>query len=212
MQDNNLTNDVFLASQIYPLIAQDDPELAFREAQTIKNRKTRRRAVSSILRSAMQEEPASAVGMLEQITNVSERKSMINQIGSHWASVDFDQAVQWLVTLDEKDQRLALEGMQHSLAQNDVDNAIRLLEQFPDSNSQNYKTQIAASLAHNQSIDDALAFIGRYEGTPEYSQLQQSVLSAALNAETDRAMQIIETLPEGDQKDQCYFQVAVQKA
>jgi len=212
VRDNRMTNDSGMLIQIFTVMASADPQAAFQEARTIKNRNIRMQVIGSLMNVAATLNPDDAITMLDELTSRNERQMAINQLSSHWVTTDFDQAVAWIATLDEREQKLALQGMQHSVVQNSVDNAIELLERFPNADTRSLQYQIVNNLVTNESIESAQAFVERYRDTEDYVMLQQSLISTAAYTDPDQALQLISGIPDGKEKDGFYSTIISQRA
>lgn len=210
--NTTLSEQSSIIASIVGQIAQTDPQLALSEAQSIQDNNARAQAISMVVMFSLQSNPAGAQGMLDLIDDVDHRRAIVNQLGQQWGQTDFDAAVQWVSSLSPDDQKYALQGMTQRLVHSDVDRAIALLQQFPAGGSRNLRVQIANNLASNRSVDAAQSFIDQYKGTPEYSQLQVSVLSVTAQSDPDRAMRMAETVQDERQRDQLYGSIVARKA
>ncbi len=202
--------------QILPSIigqmAQNDPQLALEEARLIPTAKGRALAVQMVISVSMQGDPAIAADMLGIVEEPATRLGLVAQLAQVWGQNDFDAAVQWVSSLGEQDQRAAIQGIAQQAVNNDVNQAIALLDQFPAAASPNLRAQIASSLAHQDSIDAAQSYIEQYRGTPGYARLQVSVMSIAARSDPDRAMQMADSVQDVRQRDQLVSSIVAQKA
>ena len=193
-------------------IAQQDPQLAMTEAQSIQDSAGRERAIGMVVMVVSQNDPPNAAKMLGLMGDSNTRRSLVSQLGQQWAATDFESAVQWVSSLSTGDQQRALQGMGQLLARSNVDRAIELLDQFPTSGPRNLKIQITQNLAQQRSVEAAQAFISKYKGTEEYPRLQMTVISNIANSDPDRAMQMAESIPQENLRDQLYATIVARKA
>lgn len=212
-RENETTmNQPSLVATIVGQIAQTDPQLALTEAQAIQNSESRAQAVMMAVSFSAHSDPAAAANMLELVTDANTRRNIVGQLGQQWAEADLDGAVQWVATLSPEDQKPALQGMLQRLVHADVERAIALTERFPAGDSSNLRIRIANSLAQGRSIEAAQSYISRFEGNPEYSRLQTSVVSAVAQNDPDRAMRMAASIQDSRQRDQLYSSIVGRKA
>lgn len=211
-RENEKLGDQSTLTSVIAQIAQQDPQLALAEAQSIGNKEVREQAVAMVLMVSAQFNPTEAAGMLALIGDSDIRRTVVSQLGRLWAQSDFEAAVDWVSSLSSDDQRLALQGMGQRLVSSDVDRAIALLDQFPTSGSRSLRLKIARNLAQERSIQAAQSFISQYKGTEEYSKLQVSVLTVAAQSDPDGAMQLAESVQDERHRDQLYASIVAQKA
>ncbi len=193
-------------------IAQTDPQLAVSEARSIDNPSIRNRAMQSAIAVAAQRDPIGSVELLSYVTDEDTRYALLGQVAQTWGQRDFDSATQWIATLGTDEQRVAIQGMAQRFVRQDVGRAIALDQQFPDSASSGLRSQIASSLVQQQSVEAANAYISQYKGTPEYSRLQVSTISAVAQSDPDKAMRMIDGIEEKEYRDQLISGVIARKA
>lgn len=211
-RQNDPTGEQMALVQVIGQIAQSDPQLALTEAQAIENRYMRSQAISNVVLMAAQTDPARAATILATISDPDSRRSLLGQLGANWAQTDFEAAVAWTSSLQSDDQRMALTAMGQTLVHNNVDQAIELLDRFPQSNAGRLRSQIAQNLVLHRSIDAAQSFIAQYKGSEAYDNLQVAVLSAAASTDPMRAMQLAKAVEDPRSRDQLYASIVGQQA
>ncbi len=192
-------------------LGQSDPERAITEARALSNPRNRDAVFTAI--AAQASDPAVINRFVGMIEDSRQRRIAIVQAASILAMKSPDDAIAWASTLQASDQQVALQQIGSRLVDSDVDAAIALLGQIPNGISgTSLARQIASNLASQRSIEAAQGFIDRYKGTPEYSQLQFTVLSQLASSDPDKALRMADRIQDGRMRDSAYTSVVRQIA
>lgn len=183
-------------------IAQDDPQLALAEAQTLSNREMRDNVYSGIANQLAINNPGEAARVLAMIEDPRSRQRSARHITSTWAQTDADAAIDWVMTLPDRDQVAALRGVSEILVHNDVDAAIRILPRLPAESAEHLQQRIVQVLAQQRSIQAAQAYVDQQKGTERHSQLQAIVLTTLAESNPTLALQMAGRVADSAARDQ----------
>ncbi len=205
-ENKGAANNALLAS-IITQIAASDPQLAMAEANAIANRTLRSQAVTQAVAQTAQHAPQRAAELLGTVDDPSARTRSVQQIAGTWAQNDYDAALAWAETLSPAERRLALRSMGHILLQYDPDAAMRHLEYLDGRDAETLAGSIATQLADQRSLDAALAFVSRYEGTAGHAAMQRQLVDNVARNDPLRAAELAGRIAEAEQRDQAYLSV-----
>jgi hypothetical protein len=93
-----------------------------------------------------------------------------------------------------------------------IDAAIRVLPQLPADIQATARLQIAQRLAESRTPAEAQAFIRQFEGSPEYADLQTSLISGVARSDTALALQLADQVTDAAARDSAYVSVINQHA
>lgn len=198
-------------SNVLTAIAQNDPRRALDAAMTVENSAVRRRALQSVLGTVAHTDPLLAVSYLEQIDNKEIEQAVAHSVVSRWARSDPQAAIEWVLAHDEPDQRRLLMNIGSSIIHQDTKAAIRLLPRLDDKTANNWRVQIAASLATYASVAETQAFFAQYKGQDNYKDMLRSAVQGFANSDYQAALQMIHALPDGVEKDSVLNSLAQQR-
>lgn len=151
-----------------------------------------------------QRDPQQAMALLDRIERADDRTNVARNIASMWLHSAPDAAVSWILQREGSERdTLLLMGAQ-VLAQSDLDSAMRWLPRLDEKSQTVWRGQITSNLASQRSPAEALQFISRYEGSPDYPQLLASAITGIAQSDIRAALQMAERVPEGSQRDSLY--------
>lgn len=202
----------YLQMAVLTQIAETDPQLALTEALSTPNAQMRSNIVSNVVRHIARNDPAGAVGFLDQIPDRQERLAASQQLASTWARRDPEAAIEWILAQDKKTATQLVQAVSHRLVNNNIDAAIRLLPRLDATEQAGLRQQIAQRLAISRSPGEAQDFVRQFEGEPGYDQLQASVIAGVAETDVLMAKQLADQLAEGSARDRAYLQVITQQA
>jgi len=183
-------------------LASSNPDLALVEAELIGNPIVRDRALAAIVQSAANADPEKASTLLTMLNKPNHRRQALMHIATRWAGVDPDGAMAWQSGLPEDERRQVLQQMANSLLRTDIDAAISLLPSLDENVAPGIASAIASALAQRRSYDEAMAFVERYRGQPQYDVLKIQAVTSLASSDPDRAMAVLQGMPHGQQHDQ----------
>ncbi len=183
-------------------LARSNPDLALVEAELIGNRIVRDRAVAAIVQSAANADPEKASTLLAMLDKTSHRRQALQHIATRWATIDLDGAMAWQSGLPEHERRQVLQQMATSLLRTDIDAAISLLPGLDEPVAVGLASSIASALGQRRSYDEAMAFVERYRGQPQYDALKIQAVTSLAASDPDRAIAVLQGMPRGQQHDQ----------
>lgn len=193
-------------------IAHEDPEFALAEAQRSTDRRVRMNHVSSIFSQIADDDPQRAIAMAEKITDRQLREQATHSAVSHWISDDAEAALDWILSQDDAEAAVLLARESWTIVSSDVDTAIRVLDRVPEMQRRNMQLQIAQELATRRSPAEAQAFVQRFEGEPNYPQLQATVISAMAESNPEMALQMTDRLADRTARNTAYAAIIGQEA
>lgn len=193
-------------------IAQKDPQLALNEALSSSNDQMRSMLVSNLVQQIAMNDPADAIPYLEQIDNPQQRLAMKSDLASTWIQRDADAAVEWILSQDKKTSSQLMVQATHRLTRRDVDKAIALLPLLNDKDQLDARRNIARQLGESRSVEEAQAFVSKFQGEPDYERLQVSVVGGMARNDTLMAKQLADQIQDSASRDAAYVQVIGQHA
>lgn len=195
------------------VIALEDPGLAVDEALRIPNHRQKQHALNRLAVSLSREDPHRAVEvLLERVESGGERQQLAQTITNTWLQSDPDEALEWLLGLEETESRQLLVTAGQSLPQLNVDAALRWLPRLDEQTAAAWRLQIASSLAIHRSAAQAQRFIARFEGTADYPQLQMAAIAGIGQTDVDAALRMARQLPPSADKSMALGNLAMQLA
>ena len=111
-----------------------------------------------VVSSIAEDDPARAIGYLEQIDNARERSEASRRLLNTWIRKDPEAAINWVLGQDDRNQRDLVGQIGQSLVDHDVDAAMRILPKLQGSGRDALRQQIAFELAVNRSPAEAQYF------------------------------------------------------
>ena len=202
----------YLQMSVLGQIAATDPQLALTEALNISNTQMRSNMVANVVQQIARNDPANAVGYLDQIQDRQQKLEAGQQLASSWIRQDPEAAIDWILSQDKQTAGKMFQQAGFMLLRSDIDAAIRLLPRIDEQNQVNMRQQIAQRLATIRSPGEAQSFIRQFEGQPGYDQLQASVISGVAQTDVLMAKQLADQLEGGTARDTAYVQIIAQRA
>jgi len=198
-------------SRVLSTIAQTDPRRALDAALTVENSSVRARSLQTVLGTVASTDPLLAISYLEQIDNKEIEQAVTHQVVQSWARFDPQAAIEWVLAHDEPDQRRLMRNIGSMIIHQDAQAAIRLLPRLDDETANNWRVQIAASLATYASVAKTQAFLAQYKGQDNYRDMFRSAVQGLANSDFQTALQMTHTLPDGVEKDSVLNSLAQQR-
>ncbi|MEM7450670.1 MAG: hypothetical protein AAGA41_03480 [Pseudomonadota bacterium] len=209
---NNRPGQQQLMTNVLIQLAQQDPEMAILEAQSIAHFQNRERTLSSVVRTVANQDPVRAAQLIDTLGESSSRQNLIAQLVQQWAQNDWRAAYDWLSSAEVPNRRRVLESMGHTLMSTDLDAAVELLERMPASSSVSLRQQIASQFAQQRSVAAAERFIAQFANESDYPQLLGSVATAAAANDPASALRIAGRIDSAEMRDRIYSQTLAQQA
>lgn len=188
-------------------LAIHEPELAFAEAMRTAEDGNRSHLLQIVLSTIAQNDPELAVSLMERLEDPASRDNARLQVAATWMMKDPDAAMRWIENHEPETASQLINQAGAALIYTDVDRAIELLPRVEQSQDQGWRIQIAAQLATARSVEEALDFVRRFEGEPDYADLQSIVIAEVAQTDSDKAHRFADQIADSHGRDAAYYQI-----
>lgn len=202
MREQNLSFDSSAYISVLSTIARKDLQRAVSIAQSLPDPAVRQRNLSMIGMQIADYHPTQLSEALDSVDDAESRRTLIRSLSSSLAQRDHKAAVSWAKSLESSERDYALQEVVSRLLQMDVSGAMSAVEVMPEERQKNYRPQIAAQLAEQQSIEAAQLYIAQYEGEDDYAKMQAALVGALVRRDPLNAQHHIASVPDQRLKDQ----------
>ena len=185
-------------------VAISDPELAMAEIGQIDSRHLRQQTLSQVLSAVARDDPQQALVYLDQMNDPRDREAAAETIVGQWARSDPEAAVNWLLASDAPRAQRLPRQTGFAIVNNDVDAAIRLLPRVDERTAAEWRLMIPGELARQRGAADAQRFVDGFRDTPEFPQMQMSLIAGVARDDAYAALDLIDLLPTAAERDAGY--------
>lgn len=132
-------------------LAQEDAEAALAWARSLNSSENPQHHITTVIQHIATKDPRKASQLIEEMTNLNLKNSLLNQIASQWIEQDQASGLQWIKSLPSSQQKTqALSTAIRQIANQDPVNAIGMLDQLSGA----IRLQTATSLIISWSNQD----------------------------------------------------------
>jgi len=193
-------------------LARHDPARAVTEAQTLADGPRRAQILGALFDNMATREAGGVVDLLDLIEREEDRHEVEARVAMRWLQQDADAALDWILTQDEERAEQMLRQTSWATMPRNLDAAIRVLPRLPADLQPNVRMQVAQRLAEVRSPAEAQAFIRQFEGSPDYAELQASLIGGVARSDTALAWQLAGQVADPTARDNAFMAVISQQA
>ena len=192
-------------------LARHDPARAVTEAQALFEGPRRGRMLGALFNTMANVGQEEVVSLIDLVEDPKERKEVESYVARRWLQQDADAALDWILSQGEERAVELLNSSSWTAMPENLDAAIRVLPRLPEELQPNVRMQIARRLAESRSPAEAQAFIRQFEGTPDFADLQASLITGIARSDTALAWQLAEQMADPAARDTAYLAVIGQQ-
>ena len=189
-------------------IAMNDAELAVALALEAPSAQHRTQMVEYVVDSVGHMSPESAATLVTQMKDGNIKTNAMRSLVMTWMQYDTDRAIDWVMDQEQDVAAELLNRGSYWVAYAGPETAARLLSRLPEGQARSMRGEIAQRMAAEQSPEQAMEFIRRYEAEPDYPQLQAGVIGGIGRNDPERAKLLADQLASGLPKDRALVQLA----
>lgn len=202
----------FLMIMVMRTVADSDPEKAMEMILSTDDTRAQNFMLEEFGQALARNNPSLLAQFVDRIPQGAARNQAFQGVIQVWVRNDPDAAIDWALQQDDAQLAQLLQLGGSMLIRADVHAAMRLLDRIPEEHAHAWRQQIAHQLARSGDIDEAMSFVSRFEGQPDYEQLQGTVIAWMAEQDSVSARQLADQLADGFARDAAHMQIISQRA
>jgi hypothetical protein len=190
-----------LVQELTKAWSETDVRAALSWAQRLPEDQSKQDALAIIRFAWAAQIPAQAASQLIELPPGDSRNSFLTAIAERWGSSNPEAAMEWVRTLSEPEQALAVPGVIGAWAEQDPLAAGEFVAGLPQDETQNRAALLVISSWANRDPEQAIAWVLRFREGPTREQGLREAVSGWTRMDSEAARMWVQHLPAGDTRD-----------
>lgn len=206
-RDSSIGHDKSVYQQAIMLVSVSHPNVAMEAINDMPVGNERDSLTALVVSSIAQSDPVIALATVEQMPAGPGKQQAAQYLLMHWVRVDSQAAFSWAIDNTEVLGPQALRNVSNQLISQDPEAAMQMLPRLDKKTAGEWSVRIVRALANQQSPAAAEVFMSRYRDTPEYSQMQATLIPQVAQTDVVRAKSMADGMADGKDRDTVYVQL-----
>lgn len=203
--------NVELLGRVLQGIASLQPERTLEEALSVEWPEQRRKLLHDVLPTIARDDPKLAARYVDTATEQSDTSELLLVVSSSWAQSDPDAAFMWLMGKNGVARIDALSKLSESIAEHNLDAALRLLPQVPEEARHGWLGGIATQMAASDA-QRAAAWVDEHRSDAAYPDMARAVAVQLVYSDRPASIKLVQSIAAGEPRHQAYVDVIRQLA
>jgi len=199
MQANRARRE--LVQELTKAWSEKDARTALSWAQQLPEDQSKQDALAIIRFAWAAQNPAEAASQLSELPPGDSRKSLLTAIAERWGSSNPKAAMEWVRTLSEPEQALAMPCVIGAWAEQDPFAAGAFVAGLPPDETQKQAALSVISSWANRDPEQAAAWVLQFPQASTREQGLREVVNGWTRMDSDAARMWVQQLPAGDTRD-----------
>src|SRR6266850_423601 len=190
-----------LVQELTKAWSEKDARAALSWAQRLPEDQSKQDALAIIRFAWAAQNPAEAASQLSELPPGDSRNSLLTAIAERWGSSNPKAAMEWVRTLSEPEQALAMPCVIGAWAEQDPFAAGEFVAGLPHDETQRRAALSVISSWANRDPEQAVAWVLQFPEGPTREQGLREVVSGWTRMDSEAARMWVQHLPAGDTRD-----------
>jgi hypothetical protein len=187
-------------SDVIVKVADNQPLLALREAESLEDDRQRRRVTRAVVNALVNRSPMLAAEQISHIEDELSRRQAAQTVARKWLSEDPFVALDWVLTADSAVQE-AVFRQQKALDNVDLYEAQAIVGSLPEEHRSVWARNVADRLINERSAEEAVRFVSQFSGQADYDMQMAHLVATIAKDDSTLASQWVDRIPNGHPRD-----------